>query len=122
LVFGVLDFGRLLNYYNQQSQLVGMAARAAAVNRNPDGTAVSGTSIQTQIAETYAQGQLKKNINVCITLPNGPGIGLPVTVSASYQFNFLPLVGLAVGSATTITATQTERQEIAPTYSTGCAS
>jgi Flp pilus assembly protein TadG len=124
ILFGVLDFGRLLNYYNQQTQLVGLGARAAAVNRTPDDTQqATGTLIQQQLAETYAKGELNKKTNVCITLPNGSGIGQPVTVSASYQFNFLPLIGLAVGSPSiTITASQTVRQEATPSYSTGCAS
>jgi Flp pilus assembly protein TadG len=124
LVFGVLDFGRLLNYYNQQTQLVGLGARAAAVDRTPDNSQqATGTLIQQQLAETYAKGELNKKTNVCISLPNGSGIGQPVTVTASYQFNFLPLIGLAVGSpSVTITASQTMRQEATPTYSTGCAS
>jgi len=123
IIFGIFDFGRVLNYYNQQTQLVGLGARAAAVDRNPDGSAVSGTSIQTQLAETYAKGELNKKTSVCITLPNGIGVGRPVTVAASYQFHFLPLIGIAVGSPTvTISASQTERQEVTPTYTTGCAS
>jgi Flp pilus assembly protein TadG len=123
LLFGVIDFSRLLNYYNEQTQLAGLGARAAAVSRNPDGTAASGTSIQTQLAETYAKGQLNKNTSVCISFPDGSGVGNPVTVTATYQFKFLPLIGVAVGSPTVnIVASQTERQEATPTYSTGCAS
>ena len=38
LLFGIIDFGRALDYYNQVTQLAGQGARAAAVNRNPDGT------------------------------------------------------------------------------------
>lgn len=126
IVFGILDFGRALNYYNQQSQLVGLGARAAAVNCNPDGTcgsSVTSNSIQTQLAETYAKGELNKNTSVCISLPSGAGIGQPVTVSATYKFHFLPLIGLSVGSPTlNITASQTERQEAAsPSYGTVCA-
>jgi Flp pilus assembly protein TadG len=122
LIFGVLDFSLALNSYNQASQLVGLGARAAAVNRNPDGTQVSGTSIQTQLAQQYAQGGLKNN-PVCITLPNGAGAGQPVKVTSTYQFRVLPLLSAIVGSPTvSITASQTMRQEINGTYSTGCAS
>lgn len=114
LIFGVLDFSLALNDYNQQSQLVGLGARAAAVNRNPDGTAVNGNSIQTQLRSQYAQGNLKNNVTVCIALPNGAGAGLPVQVVATYQFHLLPLFS-ATGVASTIKlqASQTERQEIA---------
>ena len=33
LLFGIIDFGRALDYYNQVTQLAGQGARAAAVNR-----------------------------------------------------------------------------------------
>jgi Flp pilus assembly protein TadG len=121
LTIGILDFGRALNYYNQLSQLAGQGARAAAVNCNPDGSCpVSGQSIQVQIAENYAQGALTKKMSACIA--GASGVGQPVTVTASYQFNpvgFLPFIS---GSTFTISASQTERQEVAPSYSTGCAS
>jgi Flp pilus assembly protein TadG len=114
LIFGVLDFSLALNDYNQESQLVGLGARAAAVNRNPDGTSVSGNSIQTQLQSNYAQGNLKNNVSVCITLPNGAAAGQPVKVVATYQFHLLPIFS-ATGVASTIQiqASQTERQETA---------
>jgi len=122
ILIGLLDFGQGLNYYNQQNQLTGLGARAAAVLRNPDGTAVSGTSIQHQLSSTYAKGALNGE-TFCITLPQGSGVGQPLTVSASYDFNIVPLTVLKFGlSHLTIHATQTMRQEAAfPTASTGCA-
>jgi hypothetical protein len=46
-----------------------------------------------------------------------------VTVTSTYQFHVLPLLSAIVGSPTvSITASQTERQEITGTYSTGCSS
>jgi Flp pilus assembly protein TadG len=114
LIFGVLDFSLALNDYNQQSQLVGLGARAAAVNRNPDGSQISGNSIQTQLQSNYAQGNLKNHVSVCITLPNGAGAGKPVTVVATYQFRLLPLFSATgVASTVKIQASQTQRQEIA---------
>lgn len=121
IVIGIFDFGQALNYYNQESQLVGQGARAAAVNRCPDGTAIGGstcTSIQSQLAETYAQGALNGN-PICISLPNGAGAGNPVTVSTTYQFKLLGFIG---GATIPISASQTERQEIAGTYSAVCGS
>jgi Flp pilus assembly protein TadG len=124
LIFGIFDFGRALNYYNQETQLVGLGARAAAVSRDPADTgAASGQNIQTELANTYAKGELQGKTQICITPATAPAIGQPVTVTASYDFKFLPLIGAAVGSPTiTIQASQTERQEVTPTYSTGCAS
>ena len=120
LVIGIFDFGQALNYYNQESQLVGQGARAAAVNRCPDGTAIGtpATCVQTQLAENYAQGALNGN-PVCISQANGAGAGNPVTVSTTYQFKLLGFIG---GATIPITASQTERQELAGTYTTGCAS
>jgi Flp pilus assembly protein TadG len=125
LIFGVLDFSLALNDYNQASQLVGLGARAAAVNRNPDGSSITAgsTSIQSQLSENYAHGALNGN-PVCISLPSGAAAGQPVTVSVTYNFHLLPIFSSIPGLSSTIpiTASQTERQEIAGTYGTGCAS
>ena len=126
LVFGILDFGRALNYYNQLTQLAGQGARAAAVSNNPDGSAASGTSIQNMLATQYATGGLQNGIKVCITNGSVSGGGVPtpgqaVKVQTTYTFNFLPLIGAAVGGGSiALTATQSERQEVAGTYSLGC--
>lgn len=131
LVFGILDFGRALNYYNDLTQLSGQGARAAAISRNPDGTSIgqaSGTvdngdcggkaySIQCQLANYYTTtGELKSGVKVCIpSLPTG--VGAPVTVHATYQFNFS--VGLFGFTTITLSSTQTERSEATPTYAAG---
>jgi Flp pilus assembly protein TadG len=123
ILFGIIDFGRALNYYNQVTQLAGQGARAAAVNRNPDGTAItSGSSLQNQLVTTYtAQPELKNGEVVCITqVPTN--VGDPVTVKVSYRFHFLPLVGAAAGAlgGLTLSSTETERAEVVPrTYATG---
>jgi len=117
LLFGIIDFGRALNYYNQVTQLAGQGARAAAVNRNPDGTAISsGFTLQNQLATQFtAQPELKKGIVVCVTqVPTN--VGDDVTVKVSYQFHFLPLIAAAANAlgGLTLSSTQTERAEIVP--------
>jgi Flp pilus assembly protein TadG len=124
LLFGIVDFGRALDYYNQVTQLAGQGARAAAVNRMPDGTAItSGSALQNQIATVYtAQPELKKGIVVCIVGPVPTNVGDPVTVKVSYQFHFLPLIGAAANAlgGLTLSSTQTERAEVVPpTYTAG---
>jgi len=122
IVFGILDFGRALNYYNNLTQLAGQGARAATVNQNPNGGAATpsggGTpSFQQVLACDAASGELRKGvtINVASTPTN---VGDPVTITASYNFHFIPL--LRIGTIT-LSATQTERNEwpAAPTYSAG---
>jgi Flp pilus assembly protein TadG len=125
LVFGILDFGRALNYYNQLTQLAGQGARAAAVNQLPDGSgAATGKGIQSQLVNKYATGGIQNGIQACITNGSAPAAGQPVTVQTKVNFTFLPLIGAAIGlggSATIqLSATQTERQEATATYTVGC--
>jgi Flp pilus assembly protein TadG len=128
LVFGIIDFARALNYYNQMSQLVGQGARAAAVDRNPDGTGIgqggvggvtcaTTESIQCQLVDYYAHaGEFQKGLAVCVVPPTG-GTGSPVTVRATFDFKFLPIVG---GATLQLSTTQTERFESsAPDYTGG---
>jgi Flp pilus assembly protein TadG len=125
LLFGIVDFGRALNYYNQITQLAGQGARAAAVNRNPDGTALSNSnlySIQQQLVQKYTgQRELQNGIYACIThVPSGPGDY--VTVRVSYNFHFLPLISAAAsafGGGLNLVATETERAETAPVDTNG---
>lgn len=137
LVFGIIEFGRALNYYNDLTQLAGQGARAAIVSRNPDSTAVgtangdcpaNNQTIQCQIAKTFpTDGQLKGGMSVClgtlntatnvITAPTtAPTIGAPVTVRTKYPFHFLTSL---FGATITLTSTQTERLEATPTWGGG---
>jgi len=130
LVFGIIEFGRVLNAYNDLTQLAGQGARAAAVSRNPDGTAVGAvsgtvddadcggqtTSIQCQLANYYAKQDSLSGVTVCIpSLPSS--IGDHVTVQTSYQYHFL--TGFFGFATITLTASQTERAEATPTYAAG---
>jgi Flp pilus assembly protein TadG len=130
VLFGVLEFGRILNAYNQVTQLAGQGARAAAVSFNPDGTAVgdssgvaggacssAGThSIQCQLSSYYAGNDSLSGVNACIpALPSG--IGQPVTVHVTYRYNFI--TGLFGFAHITLSATQTERAEAPAGYTAG---
>jgi Flp pilus assembly protein TadG len=132
LVFGIIEFGRVLNTYNELTQVAGQGARAAAVNRNPDGTAIgaaSGTvkdvpcggqtySIQCQLSNYYAKNDALSNVSVCIPTSGMPAaVGQPVTVRTKYVYNFI--TGLFGFAHITLTATQTERSEVTPTYTAG---
>jgi Flp pilus assembly protein TadG len=137
LVFGIIEFGRALNYYNDLTQLAGQGARAAIVSRNPDSTAVgtanancgaNNQTIQCQIAKTFpTDNELKTGISVClgtldtstnvITAPaTPPTIGAAITVRTKFPFHFLTSL---FGASITLTSTQTERLEAAPTWGGG---
>ena len=137
LVFGIVEFGRALNYYNDLTQLSGQGARAAVVSRNPDGTAVgtgnadcpaNGQTIQCQIAKTYpTDAELKDGISVCLGIldpagsgniqaPSGtPAVSTPITVRT--KFTFQPLTSFF--PSVTLTSTQTEGLEGTPNWTWG---
>jgi Flp pilus assembly protein TadG len=112
LVFGIVNFGRALDYYNQMTQLAAQGARAAAVDQNPDGSGPpTASSIQSQLATTYTgQPELKNGEVICITQAPS-AVGQPVTVKASFVFNFAPF-GVAAGLH--LVATSTQRAEVVP--------
>jgi len=139
LLFGMIEFGRVLNYYNDLTQLSGQGTRAAVVNQNPDGSAAgtlnadcpaNGLTIQCQIAKTYpTDGELKNGISVClgtlgaggtITVPpsGSPAVGAPITIRTKFTYNFLLSKFFGIGSIT-LTSTQTERNEAVPTWTGG---
>ena len=130
VVFGIIEFGRMLNAYNQLTQLAGQGARAASVSRNPDNTAVaaaSGTvddtdcggatySIQCQLSKYYATNDSLSNVSVCIhSLPASPGA--PVTVKTTYRYNFI--TGLFGFAHVDLTSSQTLRAEGTASYTAG---
>src|SRR4051794_33778301 len=113
IVFGILDFGRALNYYNDLTQIAGQGARAAAVNQNALGGAANNL-FQHQLACEGNTNELKSRINVQIA-HTPTNAGDPVTVRASFVFQFIPLIRPV---SLTLSASQTERYEssAAPTY------
>jgi Flp pilus assembly pilin Flp len=118
IVFGILDFGRALNYYNNLTQLAGQGARAATVNQNPNGGAAT-SNFQQILACDAASGELRKGVNVQIA-STPSNVGDPVTVTAYFDFHFIPLLGIGT---IRLSATQTERNESpsTPSYNAGTA-
>jgi Flp pilus assembly protein TadG len=118
LVFGMIDFARALAYYNDLNQLAGQGARAAAVNRNPDGTIPTATSIQQQLQANADAGELHDHIVACIkhvptTLPDY------VQVKTSYRFSLGPTIGLLKIATINLSVTSTQLAETLPKDSTG---
>jgi Flp pilus assembly protein TadG len=115
VVFGILDFGRALNYYNNLTQIAGQGARAAAVNQDPNG-GPADANFQHQLACAITSTELRSGVKIRITTTPST-VGDPVTVTNSYRFHFIPLLKLGL----TLSAAQTERYEsgATPGYSNG---
>jgi Flp pilus assembly protein TadG len=130
LVFGMLDFGKAYNYWNDATHLTAEGARFATVNRKPD--PASAQSLQVQIRNQADSGELRNGgtstvavpAQVCVEFPTGtPTYGDPVRVRMTFTYTFIPFIGNKVGFLSrTITSTSVMRLEALPTaYSAGCA-
>lgn len=126
LVFGVMDFAKAFNYWNDANHIAAEGARFAAVDRNP-----SGGSLQSYL---QGQGTTKELVSggtdqvpaparVCIEFPNGTSnVGDPVKVTVSADYDWLPIVkSQAKATKVTLAGSATMRIEARPTnYSAGC--
>ncbi len=98
LIMGIVDFGRALNYWIDETHLANEAARFAAVGRNPGNdsgglTLQQWTRSQAVTTELRDGGGLKAGgMKVCLSFPNGPQVGEPVEVEVSTTFNWLPFL------------------------------
>lgn len=111
LLFGVVDFARALNYWNDTNQLAGEAARHAAVNRNPGAAANPPQSFETYIrcraeteeirgpgvacpGEPTAPGSqsVQSQLQICYLAPDGVDVGDPITIRVRNRFWLIPLV------------------------------
>jgi hypothetical protein len=113
LVLGIFDFGRALNYQNDETHLANEAVRYAAVG-SCGGSGCSGGSIATQVANDADTPELRAGVSVTLCLPTGSSnAGAPVRANVSYVYRWLPsVVGmLGIPTTVTITASATQRLE-----------
>jgi Flp pilus assembly protein TadG len=109
LVFGMLDFGRAMNYKNSATQLANEAARFLSVNRdpvtgNPPTCASVKSYLQTQADTPEMASMLNKPNTLEIDTPGGNTVGNPVAVTVSVDFSWLPyLTNQALGGSTSMT-------------------
>ena len=133
IVFGILDFGRALNYLNDSTQLARSGARWAIVNKpfgqlqRWDDTACTG-SLQQCIKDNGVTGELRDNATVCIEFlgadPSDPQVGDPVKVTVDVDFTWLPFIGgegLGGIASTTMHGSTVMRIEQTPSeFDAGC--
>jgi Flp pilus assembly protein TadG len=123
ILFGLLDFAKAFNYWNDQTHLAAEGARWAVVNSNPG----SGT-LQQYLQQQADTSELRGLAVVCVAFPTNPDtgtsghVGDPVTVTVKSRYTWLPFVSSRAGMSPTITITgsATMRLEAPPTnYSAG---
>jgi Flp pilus assembly protein TadG len=127
VVFGIVDFGRAMNYDEQATHLANEAARYAAVGQVPAGaTGTLGQWSRAQVDSpelAHGSRSVTGTPTVCVSYPSGTSnVGDPVRISMSYTYSWLPVLHLGVTS-TTITRSATMRIENPPTgsfYASGC--
>jgi Flp pilus assembly protein TadG len=123
LLFGMLDFGKAFNYWNDSNHLAAEGARWAVVNSNPG----SG-SLQQYIQQQADSSELRGLAVVCVAFPTNPDtgtagqVGDPVTVSVKSTYTWVPFVSQRanLSPTTQINGSATMRLEALPTnYSAG---
>lgn len=127
LLFGIFEFGRVFNYWIDQTHLANVAARWAAVDRNPgpEGTLQESVRLQANTEELRSGGttSVPEPAEVCIVFPDGSAdVGDPVEVTVSVDFNWMPFLGDQIDvTTTTLTGAATMRLEQTPSeYAAGC--
>jgi hypothetical protein len=123
LLFGVLEFGKLFNYWLDEAHLANTGARWAVVDSLP-----GGATLQQYVRSQADTSELRSNAHVCISFPAGTqNVGDPVKVDVSYTTG-VPIVTALInrffggGSPASIkvAGSSTMRLEARPTrYSAG---
>lgn len=128
LLLGMVEFGRALNYWIDSNHLANVAARWAAVDKNPG----AGSTLQESIRLQADTPELRDGgtetivapLEVCISFPDGTAnVGDPVEATVSVDYSWMPFIDdvLGVGS-TSLTGSATMRLEQIPSdFSEGCA-
>jgi Flp pilus assembly protein TadG len=100
LALGVLDFGKALNYWIDETHLANEGARWAVVNSNPGG---SSLTLQQYLQQQADSAELRSNAQICISNPGGGTftVGNPVQVTVLIHYTWLPFFPNWLGFPTT---------------------
>jgi Flp pilus assembly protein TadG len=122
LLFGMLQFGLVFNYWIDETHLANEGARWAAVNNWPG----SG-SLQQYIRGQADSNELRNNAHVCISFPNGTkNVGDPVQVDMTYTAGIPVVHSIStalfdgrIPSTVKVAGRSVMRLEAVPNYSAG---
>jgi hypothetical protein len=127
LLLGIVEFGRVFNYWIDETHLANVAARWAAVDKNPGDS--EGESLQQWILSQADTAELSEGdadsdpARVCIEFLGSEEVGEPVEATVSFDHNWMPFISNeALGGllTTTLTGSATMRLEQAPSeYTSG---
>jgi Flp pilus assembly protein TadG len=130
VVLAIVDFGRFMNYWNDENHVANLGARAAAVGSWPQCNGSTQPTLEAYIrceagldspnltgANTSSNGVTTSGgACISISVPTGTivgsntSIGVPVTVTVKARYGFLPWLGAAPASGV-IKGTATMRLE-----------
>ena len=123
ILFGMLQFGTLFNFWIDETHLANEGARWAVVNNVP-----GGANLQQYIRSQADAAVLRSGAHVCISFPSGTSnVGDPVQVDVTYDAG-VPVVrsiantffGGALPSTIKVKGTSVMRLEATPTnYAAG---
>ena len=135
LLLGIIDFGKAINYWIDQTHLANEGARLAVVNSNPGSGA--GKTLQQYLLDQADSGELHgdvqgtqrsvhgASVNICFYTASGdtstttPVAGDTVVVFLRYDYNWLRGFPFPGNPSTTIGGKSAMRLEAVPTnYST----
>jgi Flp pilus assembly protein TadG len=138
VLFGMIEFGRGFNYWNDATHISAEGARFAVVNRKPDPTDANSLQVQlrNQADTTELRGggstALPTPAQVCVDFPAGTSkVGDPVRVTMRFTYHWMPVLDAVTKlidnkksfpATTTFTSASIMRIEVPPTnYGAGCA-
>lgn len=109
LIFGIIDFGKAFNYYNDETSLANQAVRFAEVNSC---TPCNGASVETYVKGTADTTQLKNGVTIsfCGVKDNNNKWGIAgdaVRAKVTFPYQWLPYIVTKVGIPNTVTITST---------------
>ena len=125
LVFGIIDLGRAVNYWNDETHVAEVAARYAAVGTLPTSGPCANKPNLTELIKceatadsgelangsASAYGDQKPSIGVEVCIPKDEA-GQPVTVKVHATYAWLPELGHLASTALTGSATMRLEQTI----------
>jgi Flp pilus assembly protein TadG len=133
VLFGMIDFGKGINYWIDETHLASEGARIVVVSGGSStvpGNCASGaapatgtTYLQTLANYVQCQADTKELLtggsssvptkaSVCIRFPLGKSVGQPVDVKVTANYDWLPFIGNNIGlTQTPIAGQATERLE-----------